>query len=105
MVAGVGYFHQSMCLFCPDTAIDPLDPHAVTCRHGGDVVTCHNRLRDEVFDLCRHAHLSVSVERGHGLTRDLPHTRPADTLIAGWDGVFFERFTWSVKATLEQSSP
>ena len=49
------------------------------------MVTCHNRLRDEVFDLCHHAHLSVSVERGHGLTRDLAHTRPADILIAGWD--------------------
>ncbi|KAL5493989.1 hypothetical protein EMCRGX_G015253 [Ephydatia muelleri] len=51
----------------------------------GDVITRHNRLRDEVFDLCHHAHLSVSVERGHGLTRVLPHTRPANTLIAGWD--------------------
>eukprot|EP00731_Ephydatia_muelleri_P020890 Em0013g617a len=51
----------------------------------GDVVIRHSRLRDEVFDLCRHAHLSVSVERGHGLTRDLAHTRPADILIAGWD--------------------
>ena len=70
---------------CPDTALDPLGHHAVTCRHGGDVVTCHNRLRDEVFNLCRRAHLSVSVERGHGLTRDLAHTRPADILIAGWD--------------------
>ena len=49
------------------------------------MVTRHNRLRDEVFDLCRRAHLSVSVERGHGLTRDLAHTRPADILIAGWD--------------------
>ena len=33
--------------------------------------------------LYRHAHLSVSVERGHGLTRDLACTRPADILIAG----------------------
>eukprot|EP00731_Ephydatia_muelleri_P006380 Em0003g628a len=70
---------------CPDTALDPLGHHAVTCRHGGDVVIRHNRLRDEVFNLCRRAHLSVSVERGHGLTRDLAHTRPADILIAGWD--------------------
>eukprot|EP00731_Ephydatia_muelleri_P006382 Em0003g630a len=53
--------------------------------HGGDVVTCHNRLRDEVFNLCCRAHLSVGGERGHGLTRDLAHTRPADILIAGWD--------------------
>ena len=27
----------------------------------------------------------MSVERGHGLTSDLAHTRPADILIAGWD--------------------
>ena len=27
----------------------------------------------------------MSVERGHGLTRDLAHTRPADILIAGCD--------------------
>ena len=49
------------------------------------MVVRHHCRRDEVFDLCRHAHLSVSVERGHGLTRDLAHTRPADILIAGWD--------------------
>ena len=76
---------QSMCPFCPDTTLDPLGHHAVTCRHGGDVVICHNRLRDEIFDLCHRTHLSVSVERGHGLTRDLDHTRPADILIARWD--------------------
>ena len=74
-----------MCPFCPDTALDPLGHHAVTCRHGGDVVICQNRLRDEVFDLCCRAHLSVSVERGYGLTRNFTHTRPADILIAGWD--------------------
>ena len=61
--------------------------HAVTCRHGGDVVIRHNHLRDGIFDLCCCAHLSISIERGHGLTRDLDHTRsrPADIFIAGWD--------------------
>ena len=73
-----------MCPFCPDMALDPLGHHAVTCRHGGDVVIRHNRLRDEIFDLCRHARLSVRLEKGNGLTRDLDHTRPADILIAGW---------------------
>ena len=76
---------RSMCPFCPDTALDPLDHHAVTCRHGGDVVMRHNRLRDEIFDLCRRAHLSVRLEKGNGLTRDLDHTRPADILVARWD--------------------
>ena len=76
---------RSMCPFCPDTALDPLGHHAVTCRHGGDVVIRHNRLRDNIFDLSRHAHLSVRLEKGNGLTRDLDHTRPADILIDGWD--------------------
>ena len=49
------------------------------------VVIRHNLLWDEVFNLCHRAHLSVSVERGHGLSRDLAHTRPVDILIAGWD--------------------
>ena len=26
---------RSVCPFCPDTALDPLGHHAVTCRHGG----------------------------------------------------------------------
>ena len=75
---------RSMCPFCPDTALDPLGHHVVTCRHGY-VVICHNRLRDEIFDLCRRAHLSFRIEKGNGLTKDLDHTRPADILIAGWD--------------------
>ena len=74
-----------MCPFCPDTALNPLGHHAVTCRHGADVVIRHNRLQDEIFDLCRHAHLSVRLAKDNGLTRDLDHTRPADILIAGWD--------------------
>ena len=70
---------------CTDVALDPLGHHAVTCRHGGDVVVRHNLLRDVVVDFCRQAHLSVSIEKGHGLTRDHSHSRPADVLISGWD--------------------
>ena len=33
---GLDTFGRSMCSFCPDTALDPLGHHAVTCRHGGD---------------------------------------------------------------------
>eukprot|EP00731_Ephydatia_muelleri_P035335 Em0115g3a len=79
---GVG---RTVCPFCQDVALDPLGHHAVTCSHGRDVVIRHNHLRDVFVDFCRRAHLSVSVEKGHGLTRDHSHTRPADVLIAGWD--------------------
>eukprot|EP00731_Ephydatia_muelleri_P002958 Em0001g2958a len=54
---------RSMCPFCPDTALDPLGHHAVTCRHGG---------------MWSHAIIVYEM-------RDLAHTRPADFLIAGWD--------------------
>ena len=79
---GVG---RSVCPFCPEVALDPLGHHAATCRHEGDVVFRHNHLRDVIVDFCQRAHLSVTVEKGHGLTRDHNHTRPADVLIAGWD--------------------
>ena len=79
---GVG---RTVCPFCQDVALDSLGHHAVTCRHGRDVVIRHNHLCDVFVDFCQQAHLSVSVEKGHGLTRDHSHTRPADVLIAGWD--------------------
>ena len=79
---GVG---RSVCPFCSEVALDPFGHHAATCSHGGDVVVRHNHLRDVIVDFCRGAHLSVTVEKGHGLTRDHNHTRPADVLIAGWD--------------------
>ena len=61
---GVG---RTVCPFCQDVALDPPGHHAVTCRHGGDVVIRHNHLRDVFVDFCQRAHLSVSVEKGHGL--------------------------------------
>lgn len=42
---------------------------------------CHNHLRDAVFNLCCPAHLSISMEKGHGVS----NTRPAGTLIARWE--------------------
>ena len=57
-----------VCPFCQDVALDHLGGHPVTCRHGGDVVAWHNHLCEVVVDFCRRAHLSASVEKGHGLT-------------------------------------
>ena len=73
---------MTVCPFWLDVALDPLGHHAVICRHGGDVVVQHNHLRDVFVDFCQQAHLSVSMEKGHGRTRDHSHTRPSDMLIA-----------------------
>ena len=75
----------SLCPHCPDIALDPLGHHAASCRHGGDVVARHNRLRDIFAKFCRRAHLSVRVEVGYGLARDHVNSRPANVLVQGWD--------------------
>ena len=45
---------------CPDTALDPLGHHAVTCRRGDDVMMHHNRLRDVIVDFYHSARLGVN---------------------------------------------
>ena len=81
---GLNTSEASPCPFCPELVLDPLGHHAASCRHGGDVVTQHNRLRNIFVELCHQAHLSVRVEAGFGLSRVLRNTRPADVLVQDW---------------------
>eukprot|EP00731_Ephydatia_muelleri_P035891 Em0175g4a len=81
---GLNTSEASPCPFCPELVLDPLGHHAASCRHGGDVVTRHNRLRDIFVEFCRQAHLSVRVEAGFGLSRVQRNTRPADVLVQDW---------------------
>eukprot|EP00731_Ephydatia_muelleri_P021465 Em0014g56a len=81
---GLNTSKASPCPFCPELVLDPLGHHAASCRHGGDVVTRHNRLRDIFVEFCRQAHLSVRVEAGFGLSRVQRNTRPADVLVQDW---------------------
>ncbi|KAL5476267.1 hypothetical protein EMCRGX_G026190 [Ephydatia muelleri] len=85
MVVGLNTAGGSCCPFCPDTVLDPLGHHAVSCRHGGFVVTRHNLLRDILAGFCRRAHLSVKIEVGYGLSRENINSRPADILVQSWD--------------------
>ena len=48
---GIGVAHGSVCPHCPHS-LDPLGHHALTCKHGGDVVNRHNRLRDVFAESC-----------------------------------------------------
>ena len=76
---------QSVCPFCPNITLNPLGHRAVSCRHGGDVVIRHNRLRNIFAEFCRRAHLSARVEVGQGLSRVQSNSRPADVLVDAWD--------------------
>ena len=77
----------SLCPLCPDTALDPLGHHALTCRRGGDVVMRHNQLRDAFVDFCHSACLGVKVEVGSRLTPTvyLRQSHPADVLVVDWE--------------------
>ena len=35
--------------YCPNHRLDPLGHHALTCKHGGDVVLRHNSFRDVLW--------------------------------------------------------
>ena len=63
----------NLCALCPDVALDPLGHHAAICRHGGDVVVCHNKLHDDFLSYNR-AHFAVTLEAGSGLTPGLDHS-------------------------------
>ena len=86
--------------FCPNTALDLLGHHAVTCKKCGDVVSRHNRLRDVFVDLCHQAHLGVHVEVGSNLTPDGSRSRPADVLVRDWITGRFAAFDFTVSPPL-----
>ena len=65
----------SRCPHCGH-ALDPLGHHALTCKHGGDVVVHHNGLRN-VLQFCHRACFGGQVEVGSGFGTDKSHTRPA----------------------------
>ena len=70
----------SQCALCPRCALHHLGHHAVTCKHGGDVVSRHSRIRDILVETCHQAHIEVQVE----VTHDHSMSHPVDVLIPNW---------------------
>ena len=81
---GIGVSEGSTCEYCPNHSLDHLGHHSLTCRRGGDVVTCHNRLRDVLVEYCHLALVGCQVEMGSGWGLEMCMTRPADVLIPNW---------------------
>ena len=100
---GIAVIDIPVCSFCPSHALDPLGHHALTCKHGGDVVSQHNRLRDVLLESCRLACLGPQVEAGSGLGHEGHRTRPADILIPHWDLGKPAALDLSVTSTLNSS--
>ena len=81
---GMDVSFGSSCPHCPDHRLDPLGHHALTCKHGGDVVLRHNSLRDVFVEFCHRACLGGQVEVGSGQGHDRLNSRPADVLVKNW---------------------
>eukprot|EP00731_Ephydatia_muelleri_P036196 Em0214g2a len=99
---GIGVAHGSVCSHCPHS-LDPLGHHALTCKHGWDVVNRHNRLRNVFAESCRRACIGVQVEAGSGLGRHEHHTRPADVLATNWMLGKPAAFDFAVTSPLDSS--
>ena len=72
------------CPYCPAHSLDPMGHHALTCKHGGDMVTCHNRLRDGFVESCRRACIGVQVEVGGKYGSEVRRKQPVDVLATNW---------------------
>ena len=84
MVAWHGVYQINSCPYCTAHSLDPMGHHALTCKHGGDVVTRHNRLRDVFAESCRRACIGVQVEVGGKYGSEERCKRPADVLATNW---------------------
>ena len=81
---GIGVSEGSTCVYCPNHSLDHFGHHSLTCKHGGDVVTRHNRLRDVLVEYCHLAHVACQVEMGSGGGSEKSRTQSADVLIPNW---------------------
>ena len=66
-------------------SLDHFGHHALSCKNGSNVVSCHNRIRDTLFEFCQHACLGAQLEAGSSLGHEVRQTCPADVLIPNWD--------------------
>eukprot|EP00731_Ephydatia_muelleri_P010053 Em0005g639a len=73
------------------------------CKHGGDVVSRHNKLRDVFLDFCQRACLGPRLEMGCGAGYTNSQSRPADVLVPNWDLGKPAAFDLSVTSMLHPS--
>ena len=74
-----------LCPQCMSHSLDHFGHHALSCKNGSNVVSCHNRIRDTLFEFCQRAGLGVQLEAGSSLGHEARQTRPADVLIPNWE--------------------
>ena len=61
---GIPVIQGQSCPHCPSFVLDDFGHHSLSCKHGGDVVSRHNKLRDVFLDFCQRACLGPRLEMG-----------------------------------------
>ena len=100
---GIPVVQGQSCPHCPSCVLDDFGHHSLTCKHEGDVVSRHNKLRDVFYDFCQCACLGPRLEMGCGGGSD-SQSRPADVLVPKWDLGKPAAFDLSVTSTLQSSA-
>ena len=57
------YEKEKKCPYCKTRSLDTLGDHAVACQRRGDLIFCHNPLRDKIFSACSAANQSPVCEQ------------------------------------------
>ena len=91
------------CPHCPSFALDDFGHHALSCKHGGDVVLRHNKFQDVFLDFCQCVCLGPHLEMGCRAGYTNSQSRPADVLVPNWDLGKPVAFDLSVMSTLHPS--
>ena len=82
---GIPVVQGQSCPHCPSFALDDFGHHALSFKHGWDVVSRHNKLRNIFSDFCQCACLGPHLERGCGAGFINTQSCPADSLVPNWD--------------------
>ena len=82
---GLTVSQGQLCPLCMSHSLDHFGHHALSCINGSDVVSCHNRIRDTLFEFYQRACLGAQLEAGSSLRHEARQTRPADVLIPNWE--------------------
>ena len=100
---GIPVVQGQSCPQCPSFVLDDFGHHSLSCKHGGDVVSRHNKLRDVFLYFCQRACLGPHLEMGCGAGYTNSQSRPADFLVPNWDLGKPAAFDLSIMSTLHPS--
>ena len=76
------YEIERKCPYCKTGSLDTLGYHAVACHGRGDMISRHDRLRDNFFSACSAANLSPVCEQKNLIPET--NCRPGDVYLPFW---------------------